>query len=152
MGRDHIQLTNFNNIDTILLGAGTRNVLLWASADPLGTNPFHNCQIFRLSPLGGGLRQVTAFGEGVQSEEGCAHYDARPGCGIRSVPQDGVSRALLMYSDCDPFGTNPESSQVFAIEYDGSRLRQLTHTAGARTGDAGALEVELPGPVAAAGR
>jgi hypothetical protein len=68
------------------------------------------------------------------------------------VVDDPTSRALLFYSDCDPFGTTSGGSQVFAIEYDGSGLRQLTHTAGVRTAADGSLELELPGPVAATRR
>jgi hypothetical protein len=147
-GSDKVQLTNFNRTDTLFIGARGRHVLVLATADPFGTNPCNERQIFRVSPLGQGLRQATPFREG--SQQGCG--DPGPGCSIPFSRLLTTIRAQLVYSDCDAFGTNPDGSQVFAIEYDGSGLRQLTHTAGARTGADGVLEVELPGPMAANGR
>ena len=61
-------------------------------------------------------------------------------------------QAFPFYSDCDPFGTNPNGSQVFAMRWDGSGLRQLTHTRGTTTAtDGSVVEVEVPGPVARGG-
>jgi hypothetical protein len=126
-----------------------KSVLFMASADPLGTNPFHDCQIFKVSALGRHLRQLTRFGEGVPATDPCGEVaDERPGCGIR-LGNWASPHSMALYSDCDPFGTNPDGSQVFAIDYQGSRLRQLTPTAGLRQDADGTLEVELPGPVAA---
>lgn len=146
-----IQLTDFRRKDTAVLGVRGDDVLVMGSGDPLGTNPTETCQIFRVSPRGTGLRQLTDFGNGARAEHGC-FLDALPGCAITFVPQTGNSRSLLFYSDCDPFGTNPDGSQVFAIDYDGSRLRQLTHMAGVLREPDGAVAVEIPGPVASGGR
>jgi len=147
LGKHLIQLTNFHRTDTSLMGLRPGAVLFKASADPLGTNPFQNCQLFRVSGLGRGLRQLTRFGTGVRSEEGCG-FGSGPGCGIDQVIPAWFTHAMPFYSDCDPFGTNPDGSEVFAIDYDGSHLRQLTHTAGARQAADGTLEVEIPGPTA----
>jgi hypothetical protein len=150
-----IQLTNFRRWDTEVMGARNGRVLFLASGDPHGTNPFQNCQLFRVSLLGENLRQLTRFGTGERSMEGCNNLGETPGCSLQPLAQEWFatrSRSLPFYSDCDPFGTNPDGSQVFAIDYDGRRLRQLTHTAGARTAPDGALEVEIPGPVAIGGR
>lgn len=130
-----IQLTNYQYGDTIALSARRNAILFMASADPLGANPLHNCQLFRISPLGLGLHQATHFGQGRRSEEGC-QFGALAGCGIR-----------------DPFGTNPNGSQVFGVRWNGSGLRQLTHTRGVTTAaDGSVVEVEIPGPVARGGR
>jgi hypothetical protein len=150
-GHQHIQLTNLNRADTYTMGSKPGSVLFMSSGDPLGANPFQNCQLFHVPPLGGDLRQLTRFGEGVRSEKGCG-FDSVPGCGIETVPRGWSSpRSLVFYSDCDPLGANPDGSQVFAIDYDGSHLRQLTHTAGATHGADGSLELELPGPIAGGG-
>jgi hypothetical protein len=155
MGTNFIQLTHFHRIDTELLGGRKSGAICYASGDPLGTNPLQNCQLFRVSLLGLHLRQLTRFGTGERSKEGCANFGPTPGCGIRSLEKDWFamqSRSLLFHSDCDPFGANPDGSQVFAVDYDGSHLRQLTHTAGTHTTADGALEVELPGPIATRSR
>src|SRR6185295_16041566 len=91
-GDDWIQLTNFGLWDTRLMGArsdaSVNAVLLMASADPLGLNPFENCQLFRVSTLGTRLRQLTRFGHGVRSQEGC-FFGELPGCGIYYVEPIG---------------------------------------------------------------
>jgi hypothetical protein len=68
------------------------------------------------------------------------------------VPRGWSSlRSLVFHSDCNPLGANPDGSQVFAIDYDGSHLRQLNHTAGAMHHADGSLDLELPGPIAGGG-
>ena len=149
-GRHPIQLTNFHYGDTIAIGLRPRDVLFMASADPLGENPFHNCELFRISPLGRGLRQLTHFDVGRRSEEGC-QLGVLLGCAIKHVDQSNyyASVANPFYSDCDPFGTNPNGSQVFIMRANGSGFRQITQTRGATTAaDGSVLEVEIPGPVA----
>jgi hypothetical protein len=151
---NRIQITNFRLSDTYGLGARRRGILLMASADPIGKNPFRNCQLFRASPLGESLRQLTHFDTGATSVEGC-QIGGRAGCGIDTVthnPNVPGSRSFVFYSDCDPFGTNIDGTQVYAIDWDGTPLRQLTHTAGARYLPDGSLEVEFPGPTAIGGR
>lgn len=153
LGRDLVQLTNFRRTDTFFLGARPRHLLFMASGDPLGTNPFRNCQLFRVSSYGGPPRQLTRFDAGVRAVNPCNQMGAEPGCTITyGVNPNGRSRSIVFYSDCDPLGTNPDGSQVFAVEWDGSGLRQLTDATGARRGADGVLETELPGPTARGGR
>jgi hypothetical protein len=121
-----------------------------ASADPFGENPYYNCQLFSVSALGGGLRQLTHFGEGVPSQEGC-QIGEKPGCGVKAIDLDGPSPTTVFYSDCDPFGTNRDGSEIFALGVAGRRLRQLTETAGVTIATADAVEVEVPGPAAQSG-
>ncbi len=149
-----IQLTNYRYGDTNLMGIAPHDVLFMTSADPVGANPFHNCQLFRISPLGFGLRQVTRFDQEQRSEEGC-QIGVLPGCGIRELNgfDSAPSPALSFYSDCDPLGTNPNGSQVFAMRRNGSGLSQVTHARGVTTAaDGSIVEVEIPGPVARGGR
>ncbi len=49
---------------------------------------------------------------------------------MRTPSQDPHSRALLFYSDCDPLGTTPNGTQIFATQPDGTGLRQLTNSRG----------------------
>jgi len=153
---DHnfVQLTNYRYGDTALIGERPNAVLFETSADPVGENPFHNCQLFRISPHGLGLRQLTRFDQGRHSDEGC-QIGPLAGCGINPVnetPESDSSPAIAFYSDCDPLGTNPNGSQVFALRWNGSGLRQLTNTRGVTTGpDGSVVEVEIPGPVARGG-
>jgi hypothetical protein len=108
-----IQLTNFGFGDTNPLGLAPRDIVFMASADPLGKNPFHNCQLFRISPLGLGFRQATHFGQGRRSEEGC-QIGPLPGCGIRELNgwDSDTAAALTFYYDCDPIGTDPNLSRI----------------------------------------
>jgi hypothetical protein len=150
-GNSLLQLSNFGLPDTAnpLLTADGSRVLFTGSADPLGLNPFRNCQVFSLDATGAGLRQITSFDPGAPSPNGCAAPDVPPGCGIDTVNQDTKTGAVLFKSSCDPFGTNPNGSQIFAIRPDGTGLRQLTQTAGMLQGEDGSAYVEIPGPLAA---
>jgi hypothetical protein len=104
-----------------------------------------------MSSLGFGLRQLTHFNEGQPSIEGC-DITVRRGCGVRGVDQYSHSPAIVFYSDCDPLGSNPDGAQIFSMRWNGSRMRQLTHTRGVtRAADGSVLEVEIPGPVARGG-
>ena len=151
VGKQLVQLTNFRRAETRPVAVRPRDVLVFASGDTLGTNPHQNCQVFRVSPFGAGLRQLTHFDAGRVSEAGC-QLSPLPGCGIEPINQEALSHDFAFYSDCDPFGTNPDGGQVFAVGWDGSRLRQLTHASGARRSADGALEVDIPGPIARGGR
>jgi hypothetical protein len=151
-----LQLTRFDRVDTASIGshggvntpaARGRRVLFAASADPLGENPFFNCQLFSVNGFGGALRQLTHFDEGVPSVSGC-YFGAYAGCSFYSISQDPVTGSIVFYSNCDPLGTNPGNSAVFAMRPDGSALRQLTHTTGVRFASDTEVEVEIPGPIA----
>ncbi len=68
--------------------------------------------------------------------------------GSRVILQDPVTNAVVFASSCDPFGTNPDGAQLFAMQPDGHGLRQLTDAAGFATNPDGSIRVELPGPFA----
>ena len=120
-----------------------------SSADPLGTNPTHGCQVFSIDALGTDLRQLTHLG--ASSAEGCnCQMVCAPGsCGIGSNSEvDRGTGSIVFTSSCDPFSANPYGDQVFAVRPDGTGLRQLTFARGLREGVDGSLAVELPGPLA----
>ncbi len=149
-----LQLTNFCRPDTF---AGTQSIdgqraFFVASADPFQTNPTMNCQIFSIDRLGTDLRQLTSFSQGGHSSVGCDSQagPGPPGCAILvfAPRQDPATQALVFESSCDPFGINPNGGQVFAMNPDGTHLRQLTDTPGFTTEADGTVDVELPGPFA----
>jgi hypothetical protein len=154
-GGNLLQVTAFGRNDSRGVGGGGLSdrpvlrgsrVLLIASTDPFGENPFKNCQLFSIDPWGNGLRQLTDFDEGAASLRGCT-FGAPPGCSFADVYQDPVTRWIVFYSNCHRFDSSFYGTQVFAMRPDGRRLRQLTHTAGARwVGDE--VQVEIPGPIA----
>jgi hypothetical protein len=149
-GEDMLQLTSFGRSDTgaggSILDLDEQWVLFTASADPFGTNPDENCQLFSVDTLAGDLRQLTRWGEGQHSMGGCSFY-LRPGCKIDGFERErrpGPDTAIF-YSTCDPFGTNPDGGQLFAVRSDGTGLRQLTQTRGVVAEADGTATVELPG-------
>ena len=146
-----LQLTNFGRSDTTnaSLDNEGRRVLFLASADPLGSNPSENCQIFSIGVFGAGLRQLTHFSEG-QPTVGCS-TGPPPGCHVLFAQQDREMRTVLFESSCAPFGRRPPGNQIFAMRPDGSALRQLTHTRGARGEPDATFVVEMPGPFAYSG-
>jgi hypothetical protein len=150
-GQNFLQLTNFHRADTGRFpGDARQRVFFKASADPLGTNPTNNCQIFSIAPEGGDLRQLTQFREAEQSRAGCGlRFLARPfGCVVDALARDVNTGALVFHSTCDPFGTNPNGGQLFAMGADGTGLRQLTNARGLVTEADGTVIAELPGPYA----
>ena len=152
-GSNEIQLTNFQREETgevQIFDVDRQTVYFEASADPFGTNPSENCQIFSVDRLGGNLRQLTSFSEGPQATSGCDFSDEPlSGCTSLILNQDSRTRILVFYSSCDPFDTtNHSGAQVFAMHPDGSGLRQLTQTQGVATQPDGTVTRELPGPSA----
>jgi hypothetical protein len=148
---DMLQLTSFGRFDTEYGGSALdrdeQRVLFTASADPFGTNPDENCQLFSIDTLGGDLRQLTRWGDGQHSASGCSLTN-RPGCmidGIAARDQRAGPDTAVFYSTCDPLGTNPDGGQIFAMRHDGTGLRQFTHTRGRVTEADGTVSVELPG-------
>ncbi len=141
-----LQLTNFRKQDTlsVLLDIGGETVFYLASADPLGTNPSRNCQLFSVPTIGGTPRQLTDFSEADQSVFGCL-FSPLPGCAIGGMFQDPETGTLVFHSSCDPLGTNPFGDAIFAMRPDGSGLRQLTFTRGL-VNENGIQIVEVPGP------
>jgi hypothetical protein len=154
-GEDLLQLTAFGFSDTGPGGSGARGVLIGdrvffvATADPLRKNPHGICQIFSISTLGVGLRQVTHLPwDGRSSNEGCR--SVFPGCGVYivSTAADQVTGIVLFSASCDPFGRNPFGEQIFAMRPDGKGLRQLTDAPGRTFDPDGTVHVEVPGPFA----
>jgi hypothetical protein len=146
------QVTDFGRADTgigrgRLLSRDGETVLFVSSADPLGSNPFNNCQFFNVGRGGGGLRQLTRFDTGKASEAGCTFFPV-PGCGVTVVGHEAANDSVLFLSNCDPLGTNPNGGQIFSMRFDGTELRQLTSMRSATTEADGTVTVELPGPVA----
>jgi hypothetical protein len=149
-----LQLTNFGLPGTgrLFLTRNRRRAFFRAAADPLGTNPSGNCQIFSVDTLAAHLRQLTAFREGERSTLGCAVGGPPPGCTINEAFQDSATGEVVFYSSCDTFGTNVYGSQIFAMRPDGTKLRQLTATRGPVVESSDVVSVELPGPWAYSAR
>ncbi len=147
-GRNILQLTNFRRSDTwsALADVDGEHVYFTASADPLGTNPSLNCQVFSIDRLGRDQRQLTNFRETERSVVGCSGQARPRGCSVAAVWQDPRSRTLFFHSSCDPLGTNPNGGQIFAMQPDGSGLRQLTDSRGLVREADGTYSGELPGP------
>jgi hypothetical protein len=147
-GKNLLQLTNFHRAETLSLFVDTtrQRAFLVASADPLGTNPTQNCQLFSIDTLGGQLRQVTHFHEGDHSVNGCiAVAGVGAGCAINDAREDAETGDIVFDSSCDPFGMNPFGDQCFTMRGDGSRLRTLTHTKGVVSYPDGSVTTELTG-------
>jgi hypothetical protein len=142
-----LQLTNFGRSDTggALVDVDREHVYFQASADPLGTNPTENCQLFSIDRVGSDLRQLTKFREVEHSMSGCRFPPLSYGCGLEISFQDPRSRTLVFYSSCDPLGRNLNGGQIFAVQPDGSGLRQLTDARGL-VEEVGAFSGDLPGP------
>lgn len=148
-GTNYLQLTDFQRSDTTnpTIDLHDARVLFVGSADPAGTNASNNCQLFTVDTTGARLTQISAFGEVDHSEFGCAFGPRGGGCAILIVGYEAGTDTVLLYSSCDPFGTNPDGAQIFTMRADGSSLRQVTHTRGLVVGP-GTLTAEIPGPVA----
>ena len=65
------------------------------------------------------LRQLTHFREGEpfpvgqDSANECGEWNTPPpGCTIHEAYQDPVTRTVVFYSSCNPFGTNPYGGQA----------------------------------------
>jgi hypothetical protein len=156
-GDNLLQLTAFgyNDIAGAVLTTDLQRVLFSVSADPpthgddgqMATrNPTHNCQIFSIDRNGGDLRQLTNFSETVNATIGCYYTFGRNGCSAGFMDIDPVTGTLIFVSNCDPFKTNPNGSQLFAMRPDGSDLRQITTAAGLTFGADGGERLELVGP------
>jgi hypothetical protein len=144
-GENLLQLTNFARVDTFdqFASVDGQRVFFTASADPLGTNPSENCQLFSIDRLGTDLRQLTSFREAEHSARGCTNLGPPPGCNVSNVWQDTVTQTVVFHSGCDPFGTKGVG-EIFAMGPDGTGLRQLTR--GSVSEADGTVVVLGPGP------
>lgn len=150
-----LQLTSLNRHDTSPGADGTRGVVargrvFFLATDPNGEqNPHSVCQLFSIGTLGEDLRQLTHLPwDGRPTPNGCTF--PAPGCGIlqQGLAADPVTGTVLFSASCDPFGTNPFGTQIFAMRADGTGLRQLTDARGMTTDPDGTVHVELAGPFA----
>lgn len=151
-GPNFLQFTNFQRYDTAVNGAlidpDARRVFFAASADPLGTNPNENCQLFSIDRNGADLRQLTNIPISHRSLCGCTCPATAYGCGIPALRAQDALTSTLVFSDvCDIFGTTG-TGQIFAVRPDGSGSRALTNLRGIFTDADGAVHVELPIPFA----
>ena len=143
-GSDFVQITHLGRSDTGQEGVTTDGrIIFHASANDTGPD---TCQLFSVGPFGGPIRQLTHFTPSGTDAYGCYYGPPSFGCVIDLAEQDPVTKTIVFYSTCDPFGTNPNGGQLFAMRPDGSGLRQLTQARGV-TG----TSVQLPGPFAHAG-
>jgi hypothetical protein len=150
-GTNVLQLTSFHRADTTsfppFYSARDQRVYFTASADPFGTNPSENCQIFSIEPFGRDLRQLTFFRESAaHAANGCFGGRRPNGCRIDfngfNPSQNPHTGTIFFRSTCDPFGDNPNGGQLFAMQPDGSDLRQLTNARGFVRGANNTFEVE----------
>jgi hypothetical protein len=159
-GEDLLQLTSLNRSDVIdaTLTADGRRVLFNASANPPAAgaagddeirprNPTLNCQVFSVDRTGADLRQLTAFrATDHPSTLGCYSDATADGCAAALFTIDPATGTLVFYSNCDPFGLNPNGGQLFALRSDGTGLRQITTARGLEVGADGTEDLELVGP------
>jgi hypothetical protein len=152
-GKNLLQLTNFGRNDTgvglSFLDRGRALFVASANPSPPDANPGGICQLFSVSELGGGLRQITHLPGDRPSDTCYAGFDGP--CTIQwptTVAADRITGTVVFASSCDPVGGNPFGDQIFAIAPDGTGLRQLTATRGMTTDPDGTVRVEMPGPFA----
>ena len=96
------------------------------------------------------MRQLTRFGASRHSGLGCYALRSSEGCstdfnGDQKVGQDTRTGTLVFVSTCDPFGTNSDGEQIFAMRPDGSGLHALTDAHAVVQNADGSVEAELPG-------
>lgn len=95
-----------------MAGNGSRIAFL-SNCDPLGTNSTHETQLFLVNRDGSGLIQLT--------------FAVSGSFGAIAISDDGTR--LVFAHDADLTGGNPDlGSEVFAINADGTNLRQMTST------------------------
>ncbi len=103
-----------------------------------------NCQLFSIDPLGGNLRQLTFFRESApHATNGCWSGPRPYGCRVQRASQQPKTGTLLFKSSCDPVGQNQNGGwQLFAMQPDGSNIRQVTTASGFVRLPDGTVEVE----------
>ena len=147
-GKKLLQLTSFDRTDTFGGFVDRAQVLLTASANPVGENPAGICQLFSVNRFGGALRQVTHLPSDGQLSNGCVGGFGNACQSFDQVMLDPISETVLFDSNCDPLGANPFGGQIFSMRPDGTGLRQLTNARGRTIDPDGTVHVELPGPFA----
>lgn len=106
---------NSGSVSAVAIAGSGNRIAFVANTDPLGTNPNNLDQLFTIDRTGGNLLQITSFATAASF-------------GGLSISDDGTRIAFS--ASADPTGGNADlGSEVFAIAYDGTGLRQLTTTA-----------------------
>ncbi len=115
-GTGLVQLTSFTDgrFGMLSISDDGARIAFGFDGDPLGTNADRGTELFTVLEDGSDLRQMTSSPDG---------YDA-------SLPAlSGDGQTLAFQSDADPLGGNGEhQDEIFAIDWDGANLRQLTST------------------------
>jgi Tol biopolymer transport system component len=125
-GTQLAQLTNDphltgGSVRTLAMAGSGNRIAFVSTSDLLGTNPGRLMQVFAVNRDGTALTQLTQLAEGEVD--------------YLTISDDGQRAAFT--ADADPTGGNPDLSyEVFAVNGDGTDLRQLTSTTG---GDAYAV-------------
>ena len=123
MRADGTQLTQLSNdpavnggsVIAVAMAGGASKVAFFANTNPLGGNPNHIPQIYVINRDGTGLTQVT------HSATAKAYFQ---GMGI-----SGDGQRITFGSTDNPTGQNADgSTEVFAVQSDGTNLRQLTNS------------------------
>jgi hypothetical protein len=150
-GTNTVQITNFNRSDTARYGtvlSPDREYTYFTASVDLGDNPMGMCQVFSASVLGGEIgslpvsrRIIVALRLRATVSDGCSS-----GLSFGSDSTDTRNGMVVFDSGCDPFGTNPNGEQIFAIRPDGTGLQQLTQARGFIRGSGRDGFTELPGP------
>jgi hypothetical protein len=108
-GKNILQLTNFRRVDTTnaFVDVDQEHVYFTASADPLGTNPSGNCQMFSIDRSGDELIEIMLVDRG--DLRGVGHrvaWQARHSLGQQGVAwcrrQDLVARQHADHDRVDP--------------------------------------------------
>jgi len=147
-----LQLTDFRRVDTAAFppfySSRDERVYFMASADPLGSNPSHDCQMFSMEPVTRAVRQVTFFHEGGDHTAACIGGQRPNGCTCNFAlgadsPQNPATGSIYFMSQCDPLGLNPNGHQVFAIQPDGTGVQQVTNARGLVRSADGTVQFEV---------
>jgi hypothetical protein len=160
LGRTQLlQLTNYRRVDTLpaFLTPDRNRAFFLASADPLGTNPHGNCQLFSIGVHGGVPRQITHLDPGFPVLRPGCYLSSGIGYGLfRAITQDPVTSTIVFNTAMDALKLGPGAiagaDQIFAIRPDGSGLRQLTEApTGAHLPNPDGFTVVRVGPFAYSG-
>ncbi len=104
---------NAGSVSAVVISGDGSRVLFIANTDPLGSNASNLPQAFIIDRDGQNLAQLTQFADG--------------SFGQMAISDDATR--IVFIHDGDPLGSNADrGDEVFAVNGDGSGLRQLTAT------------------------
>ncbi len=116
-GSGVVQLTDFDTppfepIEGVFLSGSGNRILFSGPLDPLGSNPNNDRRLFIVDADGANLRDLAAM----------------PPAGLVRMSTSDDGTRIVFACDQDLTGQNADGSfEVFAVEQDGSNLRQLTN-------------------------